>query len=107
MTPNFWDAPHIGNGLHALEPRDIMFPMNAMITEYHTILSRVRRWPVEKRIASLEDVLRTLVPGEGPASIRPKDTFSKALGLLRTEKPSPTDEEVDAMLTEHRLEKYG
>ncbi len=78
-----------------------------MNTEYHIILSQVRRWPVEKRIALLEDVLRTLVPGEDQTLVRSKDTFSKALGLLRTEKTTPTDEEVDAMLAEHRLEKYG
>ena len=38
--------------------------ISAINKEYDTILSQVRRWPVDKRIALLEDVLHTLAPTE-------------------------------------------
>ena len=81
--------------------------MNAMNTEYNTILSQVRRWPTDKKIALVEDVLHTLVPIEQPKDAQPKDTLSMALGLLQSEKKAPTDDEIDAMLAQRRLEKYG
>lgn len=36
-----------------------------------------------------------------------KNTLKKALGLLATNGPAPTDEEVEQWLREHRLEKYA
>ena len=78
-----------------------------MNTEYNTILSQVRRWPAEKRIALVEDVLRTLVPVEEKEDAHPKDTFSKALGLLSRHGKAPTDAEIKTMLAKRRLEKYG
>ena len=79
-------------------------PMNS---EYDTILSQVRRWPVNKRLALLEDVLQTLVPAIEKEVTRPKDTLSNALGLLRRSDTVPTDDEVESWLAHHRLEKYG
>ena len=81
--------------------------MSAINKEYDTILSQVRRWPVDKRIAFLEDVLHTLVPTEARENARPKDTFSKALGLLRSSNTAPTDDEINVMIAEHQVEKYG
>jgi hypothetical protein len=81
--------------------------MNAMNTEYNTILSQVRRWPIDKKIALVEDVLHTLVPVEQPKNAQPKDTLSKASGLLQSDEKAPTDDEIDVMLARRRLEKYG
>jgi hypothetical protein len=81
--------------------------MNAMNTEYNTILSQVRRWPTDKKIALVEDVLHTLVPIEQPKDAQSKDTLSMALGLLQSEKEAPTNDEIDEMLAQRRLEKYG
>lgn len=80
--------------------------MSPMHTEYNIILSQVRRWPVEKRIALLKDVLGTLAFTEKQEATRPKDTLSKALGLLRSNDGAP-DDEIDAMLAQRRFEKYG
>ncbi len=65
----------------------------------------MRRWPVDKRIALLEDVLHTLAPTEEREIARPKDTFSKALGLLRGSEAAPLDDEIEAMIAERRMEK--
>ena len=34
------------------------------------------------------------------------DAIQKMRGLLKTDQPAPTDEEVEAMLEERRIEKY-
>ena len=81
--------------------------MSATNIEYKTILSQVRRWPIEKRIALLEDVLHTLTPVELPEVTQSKDTFSRALGLLNTGGNTLSDDEIEIMLTNRRLEKYG
>ena len=81
--------------------------MSATNTEYNAILSQVRRWPIDKKIALLEDVLHTLVPAEQQEVARPKDTFTKALGLLQSDGNPPTDDEIAMMRAQRRLEKYG
>ena len=73
---------------------------------YEIILQVVRDWPPSQRFALLQDVLKTLAPEPEPPHPRRK-TLEKALGLLATERPAPTDAEVQQWLDEHRLEKYG
>jgi PHD/YefM family antitoxin component YafN of YafNO toxin-antitoxin module len=42
------------------------------------------------------------------AEARPKrNTLQKALGLLATSQPAPSDAEIEQWLYEHRMEKYG
>jgi hypothetical protein len=36
-----------------------------------------------------------------------KNTLSRALGLAKTDKPAPTDQEVKQILTDERIRKYG
>lgn len=68
---------------------------------YETVLSIVYRWTPDKRFALVQNVLSTLAP------VQPKrKTFDKALGLLATDQPPPTDAEIEQWLDEHRMEKY-
>ena len=39
--------------------------------------------------------------------LKMEPTLPKALGLLASDRPAPTDEQVQAWLDEHRMEKYG
>lgn len=73
---------------------------------YDSILNTVRQWPTAQRMELVKDVLETISPRVEPAKKRQK-TLSKALGLLATDQPAPTDEEVKQWLDEHRMEKYG
>ena len=74
--------------------------------DYATVLRAVRTWCAKERFALVQDVLRTLEPlPEG--SDRSRHTFERALGLLATDTPPPSDEEVQRMLEDYRLEKYG
>jgi len=54
----------------------------------------------------MQDILETLAPVPKMPAPRAK-TLSKALGLLRTERPAPTDAEIERWLEEHLLSKYG
>ena len=73
---------------------------------YDTILPIITNWSPSERIVLLQDVLKTLNPT--PEPMRPhRRTLDKALGLLATDQPPPTDEEVQQWLDEHRMEKYG
>jgi len=73
---------------------------------YETVLDAVRQWPPDRRFALVQDVLSTLAPEVLPSRPRPK-TLEKALGLLATSQPAPSDAEIKRWLDEHRLEKYG
>ena len=73
---------------------------------YETVLNTVRQWPPDRRFALVQDVLSTLAPDVLPSRPRPK-TLEKALGLLATSQPAPSDAEIKQWLDEHRLEKYG
>jgi hypothetical protein len=75
------------------------------MTEYETILQTVGKWPAMRRFSLVHDVLKTLEP-EGTERPR-KHTLATALGLLKTNQPAPSDEEVARILHEARMEKYG
>jgi len=74
--------------------------------DYETILQTVHEWPPVQRFTLVQDILKTLSPkSESP---RPRqNTLEKALGLLATNYPAPSDVEVKQWLNEHRTEKYG
>lgn len=75
-------------------------------TNYQGILNIVRQWPTAQQIALVEDVLKTISSRVEPPKQRQR-TLDRALGLLVTDKPAPTDDEVKQWLDEHRMEKYG
>lgn len=83
--------------------------MDKVYTEtanYQGILNIVRQWPTAQQIALVEDVLKTISSRVEPPKQRQR-TLDRALGLLATDKPAPTDDEVKQWLDEHRMEKYG
>lgn len=73
---------------------------------YESVLQIVSQWPTAQQIALVEDVLKTLSSRVEPPKRR-RRTLDQALGLLATDSPAPTDEEVEQWLDEHRTEKYG
>jgi hypothetical protein len=73
--------------------------------EYEAILKIVRVWPPARRIILVQAVLQTLAPSETmPGS---HSTLERALGLLTTDRPTPSDADVAAWLEERRNERYG
>jgi hypothetical protein len=84
--------------------RNDMAPPEA--TTYQTVLEIVRTWSPIKRYTLVQDVLRTLAPEETTPQHK-KKTLARALGLLATDQPPPSDAEIEQWLDEHRMEKYG
>jgi hypothetical protein len=74
-------------------------------TTYDSILDIIQTWPPNQRYLLIQDVLKTLEPQDESRGAR--DTLGLALGLLTTERPTPTDEEIAQWLEERRLEKYS
>jgi dihydroneopterin aldolase len=81
--------------------------MNTIKTDsYDSVLQTVRQWPPNRRFALVRDVINTLATEVFPSRPRHK-TLKKALGLLATSQPAPSDAEIQRWLDEHRIEKYG
>jgi hypothetical protein len=72
---------------------------------YESVLRVVHTWPPAKRYLLIQDLLKTIEPRE-QEGLRP-DTLRAALGLLVTDQPAPSDEDVARWLHERRTEKYG
>src|SRR5258708_1728333 len=97
--------------------------MTQSALDRETILETIRGWPADQQIALMQEILGFLrrggVPGvgaRGTATSAPEAVWepplappdSKGLvGLLATDRPPPTDEEVKQWLEERRVEKYG
>ena len=52
-------------------------------------------------------MLKTLEPEFKMTRPKRRKTLNKALGLLATNQPAPSDEEIEQWLDEYRMEKYG
>ena len=79
-------------------------------TNYENILKTIKHWPSSERLNLIQDILDTLKPDleDSNSTLSPvkRPTLPDALGLLATPTP-PSDQEVQELLDEHRLEKYG
>jgi hypothetical protein len=73
---------------------------------YDNVLQMIRQWPPNRRFALVRDVINTLATEVFPSRPRRK-TLEKALGLLATSRPAPSDAEIQQWLDERRVEKYG
>jgi len=68
-----------------------------------TVVNTVRQWPPDKRVVLVQDILNTLTSDTTPPRPRCK-TLERALGLLATSQPAPSDAEVKQWLDERRME---
>jgi hypothetical protein len=71
---------------------------------YQEVLAAAASWPALERVSLIQDLLQTLAPDPvGP------DERSAAIerleGILATSEPPPTDEDIDRMLEERRMER--
>ena len=74
-------------------------------SQIDTVLKQVRSWPVEDRLALTQELLREI--HASPLAPPPRNTLSRALGILRGNGPIPSDEDVKRIIEEERLAKYG
>ena len=79
--------------------------MNTLKTNsYDSVLQTVRQWPPDRRFALVRDVINTLETEVSPSRPRRK-TLKKALGLLATNRPAPSDAQVQQWLDERRTDR--
>lgn len=66
---------------------------------------QVRQLPMGERLELVHTIIESLqdAPSQQPERSR---TIKQMKGLLKTNEPTPTDEQVEAMLEERRVEKY-
>jgi hypothetical protein len=85
--------------------------------EYSDMLNRVKEWPAAQRITLARRILETLEskppdlavhsqprPAEGPTRGVPVE---QVLGMLRTDREPPSDDECRQIVEEERWKKYG
>lgn len=71
---------------------------------YEAILETIHQWPSTKRLTLVQDILQTLMP---PPASHPRHTLERALGMLASDQPAPSDDDIQRWLEERRMEKYG
>jgi hypothetical protein len=87
---------------------DYTLDMDIQIVSTHdAVLQTISHWTPTQRFALVQEVLKTLEPPALSPTFPKRHTLDKALGLLKTDRLSPTDEEVGRILHESRLEKYA
>jgi len=77
---------------------------------YEEVLAAIRTWPLWQRFEPVQHVLQTIASELPPDPDREKtrrEALQRLGGILATDKPPPSDEEVERWLDEHRMEKYG
>lgn len=75
--------------------------------DYQSVMQAVSQWSARDRFRLVQAVLATLEP---PARLEPSErqsTYERALGLLATDGPPPSDEDVKRIVEEELLKKYG
>jgi hypothetical protein len=77
-------------------------------TELTDVLNLVKTWPTTLRIALARKILESLDKIEThPVSPPPrKGSLKDLLGILKTDAPSPNDEECRAILEEELMKKH-
>jgi hypothetical protein len=76
--------------------------------EIAEVLDRVEGWPLEDRLSLAQRILGSIacdLPIE--PSRRTSGTLADLVGLLKTDGPPPTDEEIKQMLHDERMRRYG
>ncbi|MCX5965105.1 MAG: hypothetical protein NT070_18840 [Cyanobacteria bacterium] len=69
------------------------------------VKEQVFKLPPSDRLALVSAIIESLQEQPVPRADR-SDAIQRMRGLLKTDQPAPTDEEVAAMLDERRVERY-
>jgi hypothetical protein len=73
-----------------------------------TIWREVSSWPPEQRLALATRLLQSLQLGEGLKAVsnERQQALQQLIGIWKTEQP-PNDEQVERILEQERMKKYG
>ncbi|HID53522.1 MAG TPA: hypothetical protein EYP41_16005 [Anaerolineae bacterium] len=80
--------------------------MEKVQTKNHReILQNVLDWPPHQQIDLAHELLK--IAASKKRDSQRQELFEQAVGLLATDEPPPTDEEIARILEEERMKKYG
>lgn len=77
--------------------------MTARQIEYDRMMAQIRRWSPDRRLIWVHDILNTLPAA--PKRPQREPTLHRALGLLATERPAPSDEIIQQWLHERQYDQ--
>ena len=81
--------------------------MASPLLDREEILRIVRQWTIDEQIALADAILADARTSSRPV-FRPPAVPSSALrGILSNGQPAPSDEDVERILDEERMKKYG
>jgi hypothetical protein len=80
--------------------------MTAPPRDREDILRLVRRWPLSEQVALADSILAEVRAAQQPLS-PPVEPSESLRGILATEQPAPSDEDVARIMDEERMKKYG
>jgi hypothetical protein len=71
--------------------------------EVQQVWGKVQAWPQPLRLSLATKILQSIEAEQ----MRPKKSLADLVGILATDQPPPTDEDVERILEEERMKKYG
>ncbi len=80
--------------------------MSAPSLDHDTIMHAVQQWPREQQLELAREILQaaaTNTPRPAPS----QDSWQRLVGILATDQPAPSDEEIERWREERREQKYG
>lgn len=87
--------------------------MSAPPLDHDSILKAVQQWPRARQIELAREILRATEPprqrseAETQLPSQQPDSWARLIGVLATDQPPPTDEDIARWLEERRMERYG
>ncbi len=81
--------------------------MTAPTYDRETILRIVRQWPINEQVALADAILADARAAANPIVQPPAVPSSALRGILANDQPPPSDAEVERILDEERMKKYG
>lgn len=80
--------------------------MATPLLDRETILQAIQLWPREQQLALAREIALGVADDERPAAPR-RGSWRDLIGILATDQPPPTDDEIKRWHEERRMEKYG
>ena len=78
------------------------------LSTYADVIRAIASWPRERRLALLRHLVATIDDDHPDVKERRRrEALDQLEGILASDAPPPTDEEVARWLQEERLKKYG
>lgn len=85
--------------------------MSSPALDHDSVLNTVRRWPRDAQLAFAHEILQETNTSPSDSDSQESRMIHGGLhnlvGLLATDQPAPSDEEVERWREEWRIEKYG